>query len=114
MGRNLPKALAIPLAIVAIPFAAIAALVCAIFGLKEKRTAEEVATYLREFIEDSDGAWDWDDFTSVPIADPQLEDIRSRAADVQLPVTDEGDVTLRMLLVEAEELAALAQCANAK
>jgi hypothetical protein len=33
-----------------------------------------------------------------------LEDIRRRAAEVDLPLTDDGSATLRGLLVEAEQL----------
>jgi hypothetical protein len=36
-----------------------------------KRTAAEVATYLRDFIDGTGDEWDWDDFESVPIADPE-------------------------------------------
>lgn len=92
--------------IIAVPLAAIAALVCWIFGIKERRTATEVATYLRHFVEGGGGEWDWDDFTSVPITDPQLEGIRRRAAAVDLPPTPEGIATLRALLDEADRLAA--------
>ena len=60
---------------------------------------------MRDFIEGSGGDWDWDDFTSVPNADPQLEDIRRRAVAVDFPSTGEGSTTLRGLLTEAERLA---------
>jgi len=95
------------LVIFAVPLAALAALASWVFGLKAKLSASEVATYLRNFIEGGGGAWDWDDFTSVPIGDPRLEDIRRRAAAIDLPVTEEGSTILRELLVEAEDLARL-------
>ena len=97
-----PKVL---LAIVAIPLAAIAGLFSWMFGLKAKLSAFEVATYLSDFIEGSGGDGDWDDFTSVPIANPHLEDIRRRATEVDLPCTEEGLITLQGLLAEAERLA---------
>jgi hypothetical protein len=100
-----PKALAIPLIVLAVPLAAIAALISAVFGLKEKRSASEVATYLRNFLNDESDSWDWDDFTSVEIADPKLEDIRRRAAALDLPITGEGTAELGRLLAEAESLA---------
>lgn len=93
------------LVIVAFPLAAIAGLFSWVFGLKAKVSASEVATYLRNFIEGGGDAWDWDDFTSVPIADPQLDDIRRRAAAVTAPNTDEAMTILQGLLVEAERLA---------
>lgn len=105
----MPRVFSIPLkvllVIVAVPLAALAALVSWAFGLKAKLSALEVATYLRNFVEGGGGAWDWDDFTSVPIADPRLEDIRRRAAAIDLPVTEEGLAILRELLAEADHLA---------
>lgn len=95
------------LAVVALPFAAIAALVSSIFGLTAKLSASEVATYLREFIEGRGRASDWDDFTSVPIGDPRLEDIRRRAAAIDFPITEEGWAILRALLAEADDLVRL-------
>ena len=103
--HSLSKALAVPLIVLAIPLAALAALISAVFGLKERRSAAEVATYIRNFLNEEGDAWDWDDFTSVEIADPNLEDIRRRAASVDLPTTDEGTAALEHLLTEAENLA---------
>lgn len=107
----MPRVFSIPLkvllVIVAIPLAALAALVSSIFGLKAKLSASEVATYLRDFIEGDDRPSDWDDFTSVPIANPRLDDIRRRAAAIDLPVTDEGSAVLRELLAEANNLVRL-------
>ncbi len=44
------------------------------------RTPREVAQYIRNLINDEGGEWDWDDFESVPIADPELDRIRREAA----------------------------------
>lgn len=63
-----------------------------------KRTPQEVARILRGFIAGTGGEWDWDDFTSVPIADAALEAIRLEAEAVPLPVDDEGLAKLRALL----------------
>ena len=41
-----------------------------------RRTREEVADIIERFLEHSGGKWDWDDFTSVSIKDPDLERIR--------------------------------------
>lgn len=90
------------LVIAALPVALLAGL----FGSREKRTPDEVAAYLRNFIDGKGEEWDWDDFTSIPIADQTLEAIRQRAAAVELPVTDRGLTTLRELLGETDRLAA--------
>lgn len=62
------------------------------------RTPREVAKILRNFIAGSGGEWDWDDFTSSPIADAALDEIRREAGAVPLPVDTEGLAKLRELL----------------
>lgn len=89
-------------AAVLIPIAIVVKLISMPFERPHKRTAEEVARYLRGFLDDSGGEWAWDNFTSIPLADPSLESIRQRAASVELPVTEEGRRTLLALLGEAE------------
>ena len=39
-------------------------------------TRQQVAKVLDDFLDGTGGKWDWDDFTSVPLADPELEAIR--------------------------------------
>ena len=97
---------AIVLVPVAIPIALFFALL-AVFGIGKyaDRSAEEVAEFLRDFIEGSGGEWDWDDFISVPIKRPELELIRAEASMVDLPVTPSGMDELKALLVKAETLA---------
>ncbi|WP_291193664.1 hypothetical protein [Hyphomonas sp.] len=89
-------------AAIIIPIATVVKLISMPFERPVKRTAAEVAQYLRGVINDSDGNWDWDEFTSVPLSDPSLESIRQRAASVEMPVTEEGRRTLVALLREAE------------
>lgn len=67
-------------------------------------SAKEVAKYLRDFRDGTGGDWDWDDFTSVLIADPRLDDIRARAARLDLPISDAEAAPLDMLIAEAEAL----------
>jgi hypothetical protein len=67
------------------------------------RSATEVASYLRNFIEGSGGEWDWDDFESVPIADPELNEIRREACKAAPPNPDMAK--LADLLRRAEALA---------
>ncbi len=99
------RAISVLVVIIAVPLAAMAGLASWMFGLKEMRTASEVATYLRHFVNGGGGEWDWDDFTSSPIANSKLEAIRQRAAAVDLPATEEGSNVLRELLAEADDLA---------
>lgn len=89
-------------AAIVIPIAIVVKLIWMPFERPAKRTAAEVAQYLRGVLNDSDGEWDWDDFTSIPLSDPSLESIRQRAASVEMPVTEEGRCTLVALLREAE------------
>ena len=60
------------------------------------RTADEVVGFLRDFLDDSGGQWDWDEFDSVPITDPKLEHLRLQATT---PGTD-----LHKVLEQAERL----------
>lgn len=53
-------------------------------------------------MQDTGSAWDWDDFISLEISDPTLENIRLRASKVALPVDEDGMDTLRQLLSEVE------------
>ncbi len=48
-------------------------------------TAADVAGYIDDFLNDRGRPWDWDDFTSIPIADPRLDGIRREAEMVRLP-----------------------------
>jgi hypothetical protein len=107
MMRLLRRLGAVVLTLAALPFSVVAALLGAAFAPRERRTATEVAAYLGNFVNGEAGPWDWDDFISVPIADPVLEQIRCRAAAIDLPVSDEGSEVLRRLLCRAEALAAL-------
>lgn len=70
-----------------------------------KRSPEEVARSLQDFLNGTGGPWDWDDFISIPIADPRLEDLRCRAASLDLPMADDDSAPLRALIAEAEIIA---------
>lgn len=92
-------------AILLVPIAFVAAIIGRLFGLgaARDRTAEEVVRYLRDFIDGTGGDWDWDDFESVPIRDPELERIRQEAVLAGPP--DANLDRLRDLLKQAEALA---------
>ena len=79
-----------------------------VFGLKISAdlTPEDVVSYVQDFLNGGGGEWDWDDFTSIRITDPMLDDIRAEAAQIELPLTDESEVELSQLLERARAIAA--------
>ena len=85
---------------VAIPFLLIMRIVQLLFGMKTTAdlSATDVERYLRGILEGCGVEWDWDNFTSIPISDPALDRIRQEADAIQLPLTDQGEVKLRILL----------------
>ncbi len=99
-------------AIVLVPLAIVAKLVTLPFERPRVRSADEVVRYLRNFIAGAGGDWDFDDFTSIPIADRRLDSIRERAARIEELASKEGLSTLRVLLAEAEEIAQAERGAN--
>lgn len=106
-ANGLPRnALGVLSAILLVPIVLVVRLVTMPFECPLARSAEEVARYLSAFIESAGGEWDWDDFISIPIANSKLEAIRRRAIEIDLPIQGEGMETLKVLLAEAETLAA--------
>lgn len=81
------------------PIAVPLALLAGLWSRKKTvdRSANEVVGFLRDFLDNSGGQWDWDEFESVPITDPELEDIRMQATT---PGAD-----LHKVLEQAEGLA---------
>lgn len=47
-----------------------------------KLTPEQVADYIENFLDYKGGPWDWDDFISVAINDPYLDQIRLHCASL--------------------------------
>ncbi|MDF2602938.1 hypothetical protein [Sphingomonas sp.] len=92
--------------VVVMPLFLVAKLLIMPFERPMKRSPQEVAQYLRGFLNETGGDWDWDDFISIAIADPILEDIRARAANLDLPMADTDTQPLKALVAEAEALAA--------
>lgn len=97
---------AILLAPFAIPVILLIVAANRLFGLKTSTdlTAQQVEGYLTDFLQGTGGDWDWDDFTSIPIADPTLESVRAEAATVPLPLDVEGEATLQRLLAIVRHL----------
>lgn len=69
-------------------------------------SAGQVVDYLKGFIDGTDRDWDWDNFTTCPIADPRLDDIRDRVTAFDVPLSDADVAPLKALLAEAEAIAA--------
>ena len=83
-----------------LPVALILLLTDFVLGRKQgaNLTAAGVRGYISDFLEGRDGEWDWDDFTSIALSDPELEKVRQEAEMVPLPLTEEGRAKLQSLL----------------
>ncbi|MEQ6334715.1 hypothetical protein [Sphingobium sp. MK2] len=93
---------AIPL----LPVFLVVKLVMIPFEKPRNLSPEQVVDYLKGFLDGTDGPWDWDNFTTRPVADPQLDDIRDRVAALDVPLSDADIGPLEALLAEAEAIAA--------
>ncbi|NIJ20449.1 hypothetical protein FHS95_002141 [Sphingomonas naasensis] len=94
---------AIPIMAILLAIFVILKLLVLPFERPSHRSAEEVARDLRGFVDGTGGEWDFDDLTSIPLADPRLESIRERAS-AAFPGTD--DAEWLSLAEEAEAIAA--------
>ena len=92
---------------IVVPFGIVAALIAGLFSRPMDRTAEEVAEYIRAMLNgtvtDENCEFDYNEFSCVPIADPQLESIARRACQA-FEQGPQGDSILKGLLKEAEAL----------
>ncbi len=52
---------------------------------RNRLTAHEVADTIERHILGTEGPWDWDEFTSVPIANDRLDEIRMRCSELDSP-----------------------------
>jgi hypothetical protein len=50
---------------------------------RNRRSYSEVADIIERHIERTEGPWDWDDFTSIPIANNELDAIRLRCIELE-------------------------------
>jgi hypothetical protein len=69
----------------------------------------DVAKYLEDFVNNEGGDWDWDDFTSIPIKDPELDKVRQFCEEARLRwpapdgrgwCSDEGLAQIRALAAQ--------------
>lgn len=99
MNRASPVVIAGWRAVLLAPIALPLALIAGIWPGKRTRdrSADEVVGFLRDFLEGGGGPWDWDEFETTPITDPELERIRQQAT------TPSAD--LRKVLADAERIA---------
>lgn len=67
--------------------------------------AAYAARTIRTFLDGTCGRYDWDDFTSCSLRDPEVDSIRLRASSVDLPVDADGERELLALADEADLLA---------
>ena len=97
---------AILLAPFAIPIALLVALAVRAGLLKGTAdlTAEDVESYLEDFLDGESGDWDWDDFSSIPITDPELDRIREEALHMGLPLGEAERLRLVDLLAHVRTL----------
>jgi hypothetical protein len=59
---------------------------------KIDRSSGEIADTIERFLDGICRRWDWDDFCTVPIRDPQLDAIRLRCAGLsqEFPTAEKG------------------------
>lgn len=70
-----------------------------------KQVGSEIAITIRAFLNGAGDDRDWDDFTSCPLRDRELDDIRRRANLVPLPMGEAERDELQALALEAERVA---------
>jgi hypothetical protein len=63
-----------------------------------RRTAKEVAEIIDNHVQNIEGRWVWDDFTSVPLKDPQLNAIRLRCVELDEAPPDERVQELKRIV----------------
>jgi hypothetical protein len=60
--------------------------------------AAEVANAIENHIQGTEGPWDWDDFTSVPIANDDLDKIRLRCLELETSLPEEKTTEMRQIV----------------
>ena len=74
---------------------------------------EEIIKTISDFIEGKGGEWDWDDFTTIPLRNPDLERIRKECFEIHYKYPDkdkslycgpEGIESLKNLLLQLRQM----------
>ena len=105
MPRGSPHAITGWAAVLLLPVLIPIALIARLWPGKKTidRTPQDMAGFMGDLLDGTGREWDWDEFESVPITDPELEAIRLRAFPHGPPQTNA--VELRKLIVEVNALA---------
>jgi hypothetical protein len=95
-----------------VPFGIIVlAFFIAALPIKRKVTPEQFADELERHLLGTEGPWDWDDTTSVAIADPRLEDVRSRLGPNLDSLSNEKDKDELRVIIAALRRGELSEAA---
>jgi hypothetical protein len=67
---------------------------------RNQLTGDDVADFIERHIQGTEGKWDWDEFTSIPIANDGLDRIRERCSELDgpLPISQETEQELRNIV----------------
>jgi hypothetical protein len=99
----------LPVVLLLILVAVPAVLLSSLFGWGKtiRRSKEEVTKYIDDFLTGGGGEWDWDDFTSVAIADPELDRVRQQCVEAteHWPATKPGQYCSSEGLAELRKIA---------
>lgn len=68
-----------------------------------RRSASEVAKFIENHVRSTEGAYDWDDFISIPIADRRLNAIRLRCAQLDDENPERRFAELRKIVQELRD-----------
>lgn len=91
--HNLAWLFVVPFGIIVLAF-----LVAAVLGRKRKVTPQQFADELEKHLLGTEGKWDWDDVTSIAIADDRLELIRLGLPKFDCLSDEKGREELRSLI----------------
>lgn len=96
---------------VVVPFGIIVlAVFIAALPIKRKVTPEKFADELERHLLGTEGPWDWDDTTSVAIADPRLEEVRLRLGPNLDSLSHDEDKDELRAIIAALRHGQLAEC----
>jgi len=67
---------------------------------RNRLTTKQVAEIIEKHLDENEGPWDWDDFTSLPIYDDYLDKIRLRCIELDFVPYFERTPELKRILDE--------------